>query len=417
MAPAIKPSVVLRFLCITWIICLAILEWWPGFGLWQPNENSVGQRVGESVLISGRIKNVESGGQSQQLTLDRLVLNQHSVDDRLLIFAPRFPKLSYGQVIQARCELKHPEPFNGFRYDRYLMAKKVYATCYINDPPLVVGESGNYFIGQLLIFRQATLHEINQIFSEPSSSLLAGLLLGADELSDDWKNNFRRTGTAHIVVASGYNVTIVLTWMLVVLTFIGLSRRRSLIFLVVGLISYVILAGSGAPIIRAAILGGTTQLSKHLGRKSSGLHLLLLVASVMLIWNPLLLLGDIGFQLSILSTLGLILIDPWLLPRLKWVTVLEIRQALSSTLAATLATLPLTIFTFGSVSLVAPVANLLILPLIPWAMISGAVALLCFHLSHSLGLMVSVIPVSLLETILIIVKALANLSFAYVVKN
>lgn len=417
MAPAIKPSVVLRTLCIIWIVSLVVAELWPGFGLWLPGDNSVGQYVGESALISGRIVNVDGGGGNQQLTLDRLMIDLDSVTDRLIIFTPRYPDFFYGQVISIRCQLEAPEPFNGFRYDRFLAAKGVYATCFVNDPPLVIGESGNYFIGQLLKFRQATLREIDQIFTEPGSSLLAGLLLGADELSNEWKNNFRRTGTAHVVVASGYNVTIVLTWMLAGLTFVGLGRRQSSVFLVIGLFCYVILAGAGAPIVRAAILGGSTQIAKQLGRKSDGFHLLLLVASLMLIWNPLLLLGDIGFQLSVLSTLGLIIIDPWLLPRLKWVAVLQVRQALSSTLSATIATLPLTVFTFGSVSLIAPIANLLILPLVPWAMISGSVVILINQFSDLFGRVVSVIPMALLDAILTIIKALANLSFSYVVKN
>jgi len=170
MAQAIKPSVVLRTLCIIWIVVLAVAELWPGFGLWLPGKNSVGQLVGESVLISGRIKNAESGGRSQQLILDHLTIDSKLVSDQLLIFTPHFPEFLYGQIISTRCRLEAPQPFNGFRYDRYLAAKSVYATCFVNDPPFVIGESGNYFIGQLLDFRQVTLQRIDLVFIWVASS-------------------------------------------------------------------------------------------------------------------------------------------------------------------------------------------------------------------------------------------------------
>jgi competence protein ComEC len=137
----------------------------------------------------------------------------------------------------------------------------------------------------------------------------------------------------------------------------------------------------------------------------------------MLIFNPLLLLGDIGFQLSMLSTGGLMLFDPLIASRLKWIPAPMIRTALSSTLAATIATLPLTVFTFGSISLVAPIANLLILPLIPWAMLTGLVAVAVAQIVSSFSHLLALIPSMLLDAILTAVKMLANLPFAYVDTN
>jgi competence protein ComEC len=417
MAQAITPAVVLRTLCIIWIIVLAILESWPGFGLWLPSEYSVGQQVGREVVLSGRIIKVDASGQSQKLTLDELRIDSIVADDRVLVFAPRYPELAYGQVVTMRCPLRSPEPFNGFRYDRYLAAKHVYATCFVREAPLVVGEAGQPIIKQLLQFRLATLRAIDQLFSEPNAALLSGLLLGADELSDHWQEYFRRTGTSHIVVASGYNVTVVLTWILAGFIAIGLNRRRSFGLVLISLFGYVLMAGAGSPIIRAAILGGSTTVAQQLGRRTEGLHLLLLVGSIMLIFNPLLLLGDIGFQLSMLSTGGLMLFDPLIASRLKWIPAPMIRTALSSTLAATIATLPLTVFTFGSISLVAPIANLLILPLIPWAMLTGLVAVAVAQIVSSFSHLLALIPSMLLDAILTAVKMLANLPFAYVDTN
>ncbi|HLC99926.1 MAG TPA: ComEC/Rec2 family competence protein, partial [Patescibacteria group bacterium] len=125
---------------------------------------------------------------------------------------------------------------------------------------------------------------------------------------------------------------------------------------------------------RAATMGLLVLFAERIGRRKSGLTLLLFAAAAMLLWNPKILFADAGFQLSFLATFGLLEIVPRIEQYFKWFPdILGLRTIFVATLSAQLMTLPVIISTFHLVSLVAPITNLLVLPLVPLVMLLGVI--------------------------------------------
>ena len=384
------------------------------YGLSFPSINSVAYVTGSDARLSGTVVKARVAGSYQQLMLDEILLDDHARQDRLLVFAPLFPELRYGDRIVLPCELEAPEPYEGFRYDRFLASKDIYATCFTHDAPLrIATDQGNPVKAVLMDLRGGIIESIDKTFGEPHGSLLAGLLLGEQRFTEEWEEAFLQTGTTHIVAASGYNVSVVMFVAFGILTYLGIRRQRAFGFLLTAIVAYMMLAGAEAPVVRAGIMGVLVLISRQLGRKSAMTNVLLLTAAGMLFINPRLLRDDVGFQLSMLSTVALIYFAPYLGQRFKFIPeAYTIRESLTATLSATLFTLPVVFLNFARLSVVGPFANLLILPLVPYAMWFGGLAVLLGFAWQSLGAIMSGPAWALLSLILWVAESMAALPFS-----
>jgi competence protein ComEC len=153
---------------------------------------------------------------------------------------------------------------------------------------------------------------------------------------------------------------------------IGLWRGQAFYFVIILLFLYILMIGAPASAVRAGIMAGLLLLAQKMGRLRSADRAVVFAAAIMLAVNPLLLKSDIGFQLSFMATLSIIYLKPILDSKTNnWPNPLCLRDILTMTLAAQLGTLPILIFQFGRLSLISPLANLLIVPLLPLIMISG----------------------------------------------
>ncbi len=125
---------------------------------------------------------------------------------------------------------------------------------------------------------------------------------------------------------------------------------------------------------------------KMLGRKGSSIRLLVFVAFLILAFNPLLLLYDAGFQLSFLASAGIIYFKN---PIERILKRIPFKGILAMTLSAQIFTLPILIYNFGRVSLVAPLSNVLVVPILPFVMVLAFLVALTSLLSFSLALFLS----------------------------
>jgi competence protein ComEC len=138
---------------------------------------------------------------------------------------------------------------------------------------------------------------------------LAGILIGAKEnLSEKMLEDFRKTGVIHIVVLSGFNLSILAEFIIILLSVFG--RKISAIFGSISIILFAIMTGASATIVRASLMALLIILAKSFGRQTEALKLLFVAGFLMLVNNPMLLLYDPSFQLSFLATLGLIILAP-----------------------------------------------------------------------------------------------------------
>ena len=256
---------------------------------------------------------------------------------------------------------------------------------------------------------------------EPQASFLAGLLIGAKKsIPADLMAVFNQTGTTHIIAVSGYNVTIIAAFLLLLAQNLGLSRKKAFWLIIFVLIIFVIITGLQASIIRASIMGALVLLANYLGRLSKIRNALVLAAGLMLIVNPKILVYDLGFQLSFLATLGLIYFNPILIKVCqveKFIKLKSLRIILGdyfiTTLSAIILTTPLILYNFGKISLIAPLANILILPFIPIAMLLGFIAGILSLVFSQIGWVIGWSVWLVLTYIIWILEKLASLDWAY----
>lgn len=214
-----------------------------------------------------------------------------------------------------------------------------------------------------------------RVFSKDEAALVTGLLYGERSLSQVRKEDFRRAGLVHIVAVSGSNVTIIVVLCMRFFGSFGWKRRTTFAALTVGLFLYVGFVGFSAPVLRAAVMGWLVELAPITGRLVRVSRLLLIAAFVFTLWHPWALLYDPSFALSFLAMWGLLTWSAWLDLRLAKLPEI-LRGAISSTVGATLMTTPYSAWAFGQLSLLGLLANPFVLPLVPWAMGTGALALL-----------------------------------------
>ena len=223
----------------------------------------------------------------------------------------------------------------------------------------------------------------------PMAELAAGILLGVKgQMPTQFYQQLIRTGTIHIVAASGFNVMVVAS----VLMSLGQRiwrRSVSIMAGVVGVFVYVMLAGASASVVRAGIMGSLTLIAYYFGRPAEARRILWVTVYAMLLFNPLYIV-DVGFQLSVAATAGLLYIEPWMRKLQSFVPCNDLGKQstelkaqaygflvdyLYPTLAATVATMPIILWHFGRLSLISPLVNVLVLPVVPLIMLLSALTL------------------------------------------
>ena len=223
----------------------------------------------------------------------------------------------------------------------------------------------------MLKIKAVFVFRISELFLEPQSSLVLGILIGGHgSLPKEVVDNFNNTGTSHIIAVSGYNITIIIGSLTILAYLFG--RRWSFWLSVLTIISFVIITGASASVVRAGIMGFLFALSGYIGRQYSVGSSIFFAGFIMLVINPKILFWDAGFQLSFAASLGIIYFFPLFeLLTKNWPKLFGIKTIILGTLSAVIATLPLILLNFGLLSLTAPIVNVLVLPLIPATMFFG----------------------------------------------
>ncbi|HEY9672319.1 MAG TPA: ComEC/Rec2 family competence protein [Waterburya sp.] len=208
----------------------------------------------------------------------------------------------------------------------------------------------------------------------PIGPLVSSMVLGrqAVDLPYEINDQFIQVGLAHVLAASGTQISLILGLMLT------LTKRwgvRSQFWIGVGtLLVFVGLTGGQPSILRAAIMGFGALVALMTKRKVKPLGSLLVTATILLLWNPLWI-WDLGFQLSFLATLGLLATSPGLTERLDWLPP-AIASLIAISLAASLWTLPLQLYVFGMIAPYSTAVNIICSPLISLISIGGFISAL-----------------------------------------
>lgn len=318
---------------------------------------------------------------------------------KILVKADKYEKVKYGDIFLIKGELEEPSDEPDFSYKNYLARYGVFAI--IKKPRLTFLERRSSFFGLLYEFKDGILSKINFLYPEPEAGFAAGLLLGSRKgMNQEVSDAFKTVGLTHIVAISGYNISLVIVMVFSLFSFVNLRMR--VVFSSAFIILFIFLVGPSAAVVRAGIMGALSLWALYGGRKSQVYFALIWSGLLMIIINPYILFYDAGFQLSFASTFGLLTFSPVLE---KYFPAMN--KALILTLSAQVATLPIIALSFGRLSLISPLANLLAAPLIPPAMLFGGLSLIFGS--------IAAIPASFfLKVIILIASFLSKIPFAAV---
>lgn len=342
----------------------------------------------------------------------------------VLIIGERYTDSKYGDEVLVSGKIKNPENYvdkgdtkvtqESFDYVSYLAKDGIYYQMIRPTIEVIGSGHGNPIKDVLFKLKHAFLSSINQQISEPESSLLAGLVVGAKQsLGKELLEDFRIVGVIHVVVLSGYNLTIVAQAMMRVFSF--MPRVASLSLGGAGIIFFAIMTGGSATVVRASIMALLVLFAEGIRRDYDITRALLLAGFFMVMQNPHILVFDPSFQLSFLATVALIYLAPYIKKYFTWIpSRFGLQELAISTIATQLFVLPLLLYSMGTLSLVALPVNLLILPLIPITMFSGFMVGIIGFISSTLALPFVFITHLLLWYELKIVELFASLPFASV---
>ncbi|PIP27994.1 MAG: hypothetical protein COX29_03525 [Candidatus Moranbacteria bacterium CG23_combo_of_CG06-09_8_20_14_all_35_22] len=342
--------------------------------------------------------------------------------EKFLLNTNIYEKYEYGENLKVNCQLEIPKNFDEkFDYRMYLAKDGIFYECKSPKIEKLNKNSGNEIYAILLKIKNKFNENINQLIPAPESGLLSGLFLGgSDQLSKSVKDNFSRTGMTHIVAVSGYNVTIIAEYLMLVGIFLGLWRRQAFYFAVTGIIIFVILTGLSSSAVRAGIMGVLLIWAMKNGRLANSQNAILFSACAMLLINPLLFRWDIGFQLSFLATIGIIYLYPIFenyflhLVEMKHCLVSTVAEILFLSLSAQIFVLPIIMFNFETLSLISLLANVLILPIIPFTMLFGFIAGAFGFIFQPIALIFSWLAFLPLKYETLVINYLASLKYASV---
>ncbi len=378
--------------------------------------------VREDILVEGVV--IEEPDERENsirlvVALDKVFLGEENVDieTKSIVTAPLYPKWNYGDKVSLEGVLKKPENFSSdlgreFNYVGYLAKDGIYYQMFKPKINLLGSGEGNFIKTKLFEWKGGFLENISRVIHEPYAALLGGLTVGAKRsLGEDLLDDFRATGLIHIVVLSGYNVTIIILALMWLLS--SLPRRVTAILGIICISLFAVMTGAGATIVRASVMALLIILARTIGRKIDILRLLFIAGFLMVLHNPYIVMFDPSFQLSFMAMLGLILLSPIFESHLKFIPEkFGFREIAAATIATQIFVLPLLLYMMGEVSLVAIVVNLLVLVFIPITMFLGFVTGVLGFVSYTFSLAFALPTFVFLYYEIAIVEWFARLPFA-----
>lgn len=312
------------------------------------------QKIGESVTLQGiLLDEPKRSPYSQRFTFKNITVS-----------VPEYPEYAFGDFLLVKGVVEE---------STFTTKKGQEVTDLVIRDPFIQKEEQPFLLKIIMGMLKKVTATFTQALPSDEAALLLGITVGVrNEFSQDLLDVFRNTGVMHVVAASGSNVA---TLTAVVLYFCVLFMRRQLAIFATSLVIiwYAVLAGFDPPIVRASLMAMITLTAQLVGKQNYSLLALIFSAWIMLMIQPQLI-SDIGFQLSVGATAGIMLAKPILDIFLRFPQVLK--DDFSTTLAAQIGTIPILFGAFGVFAPLSILINLLVLWTVPIIMILGLLAAL-----------------------------------------
>jgi competence protein ComEC len=296
--------------------------------------------------------------------------SKKQVSGKVLLFSGLYPKINYGDKVSVYGQLRKPKNINTdditFDYVNFLKKDGITHTISFAKVSVLEKDEGSFLKRNLYKIKNIFSTKLSSVINEPESSIAKGIVFGEESISKKVEDIFRISGLSHILVLSGYNITIVSESIFKILLPITNSAP---FFSIISIFFFILLSSVTSSSVRAGIMAVVVILAKRFGKTYSPLRTILLAFFVMVLWNPYILLYDPSFHLSFLATIAIIYLSPKVYDKLTFIPEKFLfREILSTTISAQIFVMPYIIFLTGKISLYSLMTNILVLPLIPLSM-------------------------------------------------
>lgn len=327
------------------------------------------------------------------------------------------PEISYGDKISISGVLERPESFiteteREFDYPGYLALHDIFGIINVYDVEVLARHQGSRFLEALYSVKKFFVATITEIFPLPESGLFAGIIIGEKSLLP--KENladFQMAGLTHMIVLSGYNITIIALFMMTMFAWFGFGYRAKRVGAIVAIPVFIIMTGMGSSSVRAGIMSVIVFLLQITTRPAQSFRVIILTLTAMVLVNPRALLSDPSLHLSFLAFVGLVYVAPILAKKCENLPELfGMRDLATETLGVQIFVLPYILWMNGTVSLLLFLANLITVPIVPLVMGSGFIATLFGMIWHPLGAIIAVPAKLALSYIIFVAHKVAEVS-------
>lgn len=294
-------------------------------------------------------------------------------------------------------------PFPQYRLGDYVFItpKQVGYSKVLYFPDIEIIDRKNVsLLNSLSVFRSTLISRVKRNMSEPYSGLLLGMTIGyKDDFPEDFLYLLKKTGTIHIIVVSGYNISIVMSSISIIFGFLG--KRLHLLFSIIFALLFAGIAGFDPSVVRATIMGLVTVIGAYYGSQRFPLYVLYSTLVLMIIVNPAYLF-DISFQLSAVATFGVVVCS--ILENEKE----SIFSFMFMTIFVSLFIFPIISYYFETVSIISILSNLLVAWVIPFITIGGFLFLM-FPV-----LLLKIVLIFFIDLYLVLIKFFGNFTIGYI---
>ncbi len=361
------------------------------------------------------------------LTSYKPVLNNKEEQDKI-----KLPLLKAGDKISVPGYLhdgaveRNPGEFDYSKYLQLHNIDKLFTNNDCSEIKYISGNNLNFFYQKLIYpLKYYVFEQISRNIPGNEGAFLNGLITGIrSDLTEEVKQEFIDTGTAHIIAVSGLNVVYIILIITIVLSLLRIPLKPRISITIILLIYYCFFTGVSPSIVRATIMGSLILIAIILQRKPAFLNIIGVSAIVILLIDPKQLF-DNGFLLSFASLTSIILVHNRLeilfISKLKDKAqnkfhdyTIRVIELVLVTFAAVAGTLPFALSMFGKISLVSFFTNIIAIPVSNFSLAIGIFQILISFVSSQLAGIIAAVNFYLLKSLLAFISYSSKFSFSSV---
>ncbi len=337
--------------------------------------------------------------------------------EKLQIYSKDIPEYAFCDVIRIVGKIERPEKakFEGaLNSEVFLRSDGIIGTVFTNKNFITRINSDITLYDRIRALRYTIADRIDSYVSGEGKELLKGIATGdTSGFSSEMYNAFIDIGISHITAVSGMNVSLLVAFVMFMFSFTGVPRKIRSAVSIIAVIIYAVITGLSPSIVRAAVMIILTLVASLFDRKDDEITSTLLAATVILCVNPYSIF-DVGFMLSFSSVIWIRLYSPHINPVLRKIFPDFVADVAGVALCAQIATLPVVVYIFNRISVVAILTNVIVVPVVEILFIGTFGMLFAGMVLPQLAVVIGTVLGLIADAVIVISKAFAAFPVATV---